>query len=60
MGFPELGNEVGMMYRIIGTDRRYGKKECYGEFKSLKACATHMNFLMLSFGNIINFKCLEV
>lgn len=48
------------MYRIIGTDRRYGRTDCYGEFKSLMECLTHMNSLMRSFGNIINFKCLEV
>ena len=48
------------MYRIIGTDKRYGTKTSYGEFKDLKDCATHMDFLMRAFGNIINFKCLEV
>lgn len=48
------------MYRIIGTDKRYGTKTNYGEFKDLKDCATHMNFLMRAFGNIINFKCKEV
>ena len=48
------------MYRIIGTDRRYGMKECYGEFTSLMDCVTHMNMLMRSFGNIINFSCVEV
>lgn len=48
------------MYRIIGTDRRYGTKACYGEFKGLKECVTHMNSLMRSFGNIIKFKCEEM
>ena len=48
------------MYRIIGTDRRYGCKDCYGEFEDLKDCLTHMNSLMRSFGNIINFMCKEV
>ena len=48
------------MYRIIGTDRRYGMKECYGEFRNLRDCVTHMNSLMRSFGNIINFSCVEV
>ena len=48
------------MYRIIGTDKRYGKKECYGEFKNLRDCVTHMDSLMRSFGSIICFKCLEV
>ena len=44
------------MYRIIGIDRRYGKKDCYGEFKELRDCLSHMNFLMRSLGNIIKFK----
>ena len=48
------------MYRIIGTDRRYGKKACYGRFKNLRACVIHMDSLMKSFGNIIAFKCEEV
>lgn len=48
------------MYRIIGTDKRYGTKTCYGEFAGLMECVTHMNFLMRSFGNIINFSCKEV
>ena len=48
------------MYRIVGTDRRYGMKECYGEFRNLRECVTHMNSLMRSFGNIINFSCVEV
>ena len=48
------------MDRISGTAKSYGTKPSYGEFKDLKDCATHMSFLMRSFGNIINFKCLEV
>lgn len=48
------------MYRIIGTDRRYGTKECYGEFSGLMECLTHMDFLMRSLGKIINFSCKEV
>ena len=50
------------MYRIIGTDRRYGTKECYGEFKTLRDCVTHMNTLMRSWGNIMtkNEERLEV
>lgn len=48
------------MYRIVETDRRYGKKECYGEFKTLRESMIHMDSLMRSFGNIILFKCLEV
>lgn len=48
------------MYRIIGTDRRYGMKKCYGEFETLRDCVVHMDTLMRSFGNIISFKCLEV
>ena len=53
--------EGGMtMYRIIGTDKRYGTKECYGEFSGLMECVTHMDFLMRAFGKIINFSCREV
>lgn len=48
------------MYRILGADRRYGKTDCYGEFKTLRDCLTHMESLMRSFGNIIKFKCEEV
>ena len=48
------------MYRIIGTDRRYGKKACYGLFKTLRDCVVHMDSLMRSFGHIISFKCEEV
>lgn len=47
------------MYRIIGTDRRYGMIECYGEFKELRDCVAHMDTLMRSFGNIIRFRCVE-
>ena len=48
------------MYRIIGTDRRYGKKDCYGEFENLRDCLSHMESLKRSFGSIINFKYVEV
>ena len=48
------------MYRIVGTDRRYGKKDCYGEFKNLKDCLNHMESLKRSFGTIIKFKYVEV
>jgi hypothetical protein len=52
--------ELRSVYEIIGTDRRYGMKQSYGRFKSLKECLTHMDFLRRSFGPIINFKCVEV
>ena len=48
------------MYRIVGKDRKYGTTAYYGDFKTLKSCLTHMNFLMRSYGNIISFKCLGV
>ena len=48
------------MYRIIGTDRRYGKMECYGEFENLRDCLNHMESLKRSLGTIVKFKCLEV
>lgn len=48
------------MYEIIGTDRRYGMKETYGRFTSLRDCLTHMESLKRSYGSIINFKCVEV
>ena len=48
------------MYRIIGTDRRYGGNRCYGEFDNLKGCLKHMNLLMKAFGNIIKFRYEEV
>lgn len=48
------------MYRIIGTDRRYGKRECYGKFKTLRDCLSHMDFLKRSYGNIIKFKLEEM
>lgn len=45
-----------MKYKIIGTDRRYSMKRCYGEFDNLKDAVNHMNSLCISFGNIIKFK----
>jgi hypothetical protein len=48
------------MYRVIGTDRRYGCTQCYGEFKTLRSGLKHMNLLITAFGNIITFKCEEV
>ena len=48
------------MYRIVGTDRRYGKKECYGEFENMRDCLSHMESLKRSFGTIIKFKYVEV
>lgn len=48
------------MYRIVGADRRYGKKDCYGEFDSLRDCLSYMESLKRSYGSIINFKCVEV
>lgn len=48
------------MYEIIGTDRRFGSKESYGRFKSLKECLTHMDFLRRSFGSTTKFKYVEV
>ena len=48
------------MYRIIGTDRRYGKKDCYGEFENLRDCLSHIESLKRSFGTIIKFKYVEV
>ena len=48
------------MYRIVGADRRYGKKDCYGEFDSLRDCLSYMESLKRSFGTIINFKYVEV
>ena len=48
------------MYEIIGTDRRYGMKQTYGRFKSLKDCLVHMESLKRSFGSIVRFKCVEV
>lgn len=48
------------MYRIVGTDRRYGKKDSYGEFKNLRDCLSHMESLKRSLGTIIKFKCVEV
>ena len=48
------------MYRIVGTDRRYGKKEYYGEFENMRDCLSHMESLKRSFGTIIKFKYVEV
>ena len=48
------------MYEIIGIDRRYGMKQSYGRFKTLKDCLTHMDFLMRSFGSTTKFKCVEM
>lgn len=48
------------MYRIIGTDRRYGKRKCYGKFKTLRDSLSHMDFLKRSYGNIIKFKLEEM
>jgi hypothetical protein len=48
------------VYEIIGTDRRYGMKQSYGRFNTLKDCLTHMESLKRSFGSIIKFKYEEV
>ena len=48
------------MYEIIGTDRRYGMKQSYGRFKSLRDCLSHMDLLRRSFGSITKFKYVEV
>jgi hypothetical protein len=48
------------MYEIVGTDRRFGMRQSYGTFKSLKDCLTHMDFLRRSFGSITKFKYVEV
>lgn len=48
------------VYEIIGTDRRYGMKQSYGRFKTLKECLTHMDFLRRSFGSTTKFKYVEV
>jgi hypothetical protein len=48
------------LYEIIGTDRRYGMKQSYGRFRTLKDCLTHMESLKRSFGNIIKFRYKEV
>ena len=48
------------MYRIIGTDRRYSKKDCYGEFENLRDCLVHMESLKRSFGSTTKFKYVEV
>jgi hypothetical protein len=48
------------VYEIIGTDRRYGMRQSYGRFKSLKACLSHMDFLRRSFGSTTKFKYVEV
>lgn len=47
------------MFRIIGTDRRYSFSRCYGEFKTLEDRLTHMNRLIVAFGNVIHFRCEE-
>lgn len=48
------------MYEIVGTNRRYGMKQTYGRFDSLKDCLTHMESLKRSYGPIIKFKWVEV
>ena len=48
------------MYRVVGIDRRYGNKDCYGEFESLRDCLNHMESLKRSLGTIIKFKYMEV
>lgn len=48
------------MYRIRGTDRRYGKTDCFGEFATLRDCLSHMDALKRYFGNIIKFRYEEV
>lgn len=52
--------ELISVYEIIGTDRRYGMKQSYGRFKSLKDCLIHMDFLKRSFGSTTRFKYVEV
>ena len=56
----QLRREVKSMYEIIGKDRRYGMKQSYGRFRSLRDCLVHMESLKRSFGSTINFKCVEV
>ena len=48
-----------MKYKIIGKDRRYFAKECYGVFDNLRDCLFHMEKLKRSFGNIIKFEYTE-
>jgi hypothetical protein len=48
------------VYEIIGIDRRYGMKRSYGQFKILKDCLNHMDFLRRSFGSTTKFKYVEV
>ena len=48
------------MYEIIGTDRRYGMKQSYGRFESLRDCLHHMESLKRSLGTIIRFNYVEV
>jgi hypothetical protein len=47
-------------YEIIGTDRRYYTKECYGQFDNLKDCLFHMESVNRSLGTIIKFKWREI
>lgn len=47
-------------YEIIGTDRRYHTKECYGQFDNLRDCLFHMETLNRSLGTIIKFKWREI
>lgn len=56
----KLQKKIQHRYRIIGKDRRYGTKEFYGDFDSLKDCLYHMETLNRSLGNIIKFKYEEI
>lgn len=49
-----------MKYEIIGTDRRYHTKECYGRFDNLRDCLFHMESLNRSLGTVIKFKWKEI
>lgn len=54
------GEVLDMKYEIVGQDKRYGMKNSYGKFDSLREATHHMNSLMISFGAIIKFKIKEV
>ena len=49
-----------IMYRITGTDHKYGCTQCYGEFKNMGNAMKHMNRLILALGHKVTFKCEEV
>lgn len=50
-----------MRYKIIGKDTRYGGKECYGVFDSLKDATFYMNTLKTgTLGTIIKFQIIQI